>query len=80
MSNTTLSRRLAKLESQRLASGGIPIWCDDPSDMPATIAAMIEAGEIAEADICRCVHWTQAQAGPGILGHEGALALLDDAA
>ncbi len=75
----TLSRRLAKLESQSLASGGIPIWCDDPADMAATIAAMIEAGDLAEADICRCVHWTLAQAGPGILCHEDALALLDDA-
>lgn len=74
----TLSRRLTKLESQSLASGGIPIWCDDPADMAATIAAMMEAGEIAEADIGRCVHWTLAQAGPGILCHEDALARLDE--
>jgi hypothetical protein len=74
----TLSRRVAKLESVRMPSGAIPVWCDDPADMAATIAEMIKAGTLAEADIGRCIHWTQAQAGPGIL-HEDALALLDAA-
>lgn len=78
--NATLSSRLRKLESLRRGSGGIPIWCDDLSHMPATVSAMIESGEITEAEIGRCIHWTQAQAGPGILCHEDALALLDDPA
>lgn len=74
-----LSRRVAKLESLQNGSGAIPVWCDDPADLAATIAAMIEAGEITQADVGRCVHWTQAQAGPGILCHEDTLVLLDAA-
>lgn len=74
-----LSRRIAKLESLRVGSGAIPVWCDDPADMASTIADMIEAGEITQADICRCVHWTQAQDGSRSIPHEDALASLEAA-
>lgn len=74
-----LSRRVAKLESLRVGSGAIPVWCDDPADMAATIAGMIEAGEITQADICRCVHWTHARDGARSIPHEDTLASLDAA-
>lgn len=53
-----LSSRLARLETRRGAGGLIPVWCDDIGDMPATIDAMVVAGELQEADRPRCVYWT----------------------
>ncbi|WP_326910485.1 hypothetical protein [Bosea sp. (in: a-proteobacteria)] len=47
--------------------------------MAATIADMIETGEITQADISRCVHWTQAQDGARSIPHEDALASLEAA-
>jgi len=73
----TLSRRLGKLESLTKASGGIPVWCDDPGDVPTAVTAMIECGEIAESDRPHCVYWADTPAGCMALSHEDALAQLE---
>ena len=69
----SIATRITKLEV-RGGSGEIPIWCDDETDVPATIDAMIADGELQEADRPRCVHWSQMQAQAGC--HERALGIL----
>jgi hypothetical protein len=72
----TLSRRVARLESVN-GRGIIPIWCDDPADVSATIEDMLARGEIEPRDVerCICVCWTEADAVEG--RHEQALAEMD---
>ena len=41
----SIKARLAKLERHGM-TGGIPVWCDDEADVPATIQAMLAGGEI----------------------------------
>ena len=53
----------------------IPIGCDDPADMPATIDEILRAGELRPENIHTCVHWTKADAPAGT--HERALEELD---
>lgn len=68
-----LSSRLAKLETRHRTSGQLPVWCDDLSDMPAAIEAMVTEGELRDEDRRRCVHWTAiSETGR----HEAALAAL----
>jgi hypothetical protein len=69
----SIKARLAKLE-RGSPSDDIPVWCDEESDVAATIRAMVAAGEIAKTDVGRCVFWTIAKARTG--AHEGALAEL----
>ena len=38
----------------------IPAWCDLPEQVPATIDAMIAAGEIRSEERERCVFWERA--------------------
>jgi hypothetical protein len=69
-----IKARLAKLERD-FQIGDMPVfvWCDSEADIPATIKAMIAAGEITEADASRYVfvHWLSAKANIG--AHEAAL-------
>lgn len=69
----SIATRIMRLEA-RGGSGEIPIWCDDETDAPATIDAMIAEGELQEADRPRCVHWSQMRATEGC--HERALGIL----
>jgi hypothetical protein len=67
----SIDLRLRKLEAH--GNGDIAIWCEEASDVPATVEQMIANGEILEADRPRCVHWTVARI---VGGHERALAAL----
>ncbi len=69
----SIATRITKLEA-RGGAGEIPIWCDDETDVPATIDAMIAEGELQETDRPRCVHWMLMQAPAG--SHERALGIL----
>jgi hypothetical protein len=40
--------------------GEIPVWCDLPEEVPATIDAMVTAGEISPEERGRCVFWALA--------------------
>jgi hypothetical protein len=51
------------------------VWCNTPEEVPATIDAMIAAGEINPEDRRRCVFWELAAFAAG--GHEEKLSLLD---
>lgn len=69
----SIATRIIKLEA-RCGSGQIPIWCDNETDVPASIDAMIAEGELQEVDRPRCVHWSQTQAPESC--HERALGIL----
>jgi len=69
----SIATRIKKLEALG-GSGEIPIWCDDETDVPVTIDAMIDEGELQESERPRCVHWMQIQAPAGY--HERALGML----
>jgi hypothetical protein len=45
----TIRKRIAKLEARRQGHQ-IPIFCEEESEVPATVDQMIAAGELAEAD------------------------------
>jgi hypothetical protein len=49
-------KRIAKLEARRQGDQ-IPVFCEDESEVPATIEQMIAAGELTEADRVLCVYW-----------------------
>ena len=66
--------RLERLE-RSASTGDIPVWCDRPGEAPATIDAMIAAGEIGPEERGRCVFWELATYAPG--AHEAALGQLD---
>jgi hypothetical protein len=51
-----IKKRIAKLEARR-AGDQIPIYCEEESEVPATIDQMIAAGELAEADRALGVYW-----------------------
>jgi hypothetical protein len=51
-----IMRRLAKLEA-KLEGDQIPIFCDDESEVSATIDRMIAADELTESDRALCVYW-----------------------
>lgn len=71
---SAIETRLRKLERKNARQ--TLIWCDDPSEMDAIIAEMIEAGEISESDRVHCVHWENAKPEPGRMTHEDRLKLL----
>jgi hypothetical protein len=54
---------IGRLEKLEAGTGGdqIPIWCEDESEVPATIDRMIAAGELTEADRALCVYWLDCQ-------------------
>jgi hypothetical protein len=52
----TIKKRVAKLEARR-AGAQIPIYCEEESEVPATIDRMIAAGELADADRVLGVYW-----------------------
>jgi len=66
--------RLERLE-RSASTRDIPVWCDLPEEVPATIDAMIAGGEILPDDRGRCVFWEWDTFAPG--SHEAALSLLD---
>jgi hypothetical protein len=70
----SIKARLAKLEHHGM-TGGIPVWCDDEADVPATIQAMLAGGEITQSDVSRCVFWAHARCPAG--EHERSLEELD---
>jgi len=51
------------------------VWCDLPEEVPATIDAMVAAGDILPEDRGRCVFW--AWAAFLLCGHQEGLSLLD---
>jgi len=51
-----IKKRLTKLEARRNGDQ-IPIYCEEESEVPATIDQMIAAGELTEADRAFCVYW-----------------------
>ena len=53
---STIKKRLTKLEARR-EGDQIPIYCEEESEVPATIDQMIAAGELTEADRVFCVYW-----------------------
>jgi hypothetical protein len=53
---STIKKRLTKLEARRNGDQ-IPIYCEEESEVPATIDQMIAAGELTEADRVFCVYW-----------------------
>jgi hypothetical protein len=65
--------RIRKLEAYG-GTGKIPIWCDDDTDMPATIDEMIAKGELQKSDRPRFIHWARMQAKSD--HHERALGIL----
>jgi hypothetical protein len=69
----SIAIRIKKLEALG-RSGEIPIWCDDETDVPVTIDAMIDEGELQESERLRCVYWTHMRASAGY--HERALGML----
>ena len=75
--NRALERRVARLEVAAAPLRQIPIWCDrrDPAEYEVAIAAMIAAGEIAEADRSRCAPWWECACPPGT--HEAWLASVE---
>jgi hypothetical protein len=54
-------RRLAKVES-KIEGDQIPIFCEEESEVPATIDRMIAAGELTEAERPLCVYWLTVKA------------------
>ena len=66
--------RVAKLEGRQHLGGEIPVWCDQPTDMPGAVAEMIADGEITESDRSRCVFWAEISWSDG--SHEHALTVL----
>jgi hypothetical protein len=62
-----IERRLAKLEAKR-EGDQIPIYCEDESEVPATVDRMIAAGELGEADRVLCVYWLDCE-GPNAVTH-----------
>jgi hypothetical protein len=66
--------RLERLERSALA-GDIPVWCNTPEEVPATIEAMIAEREIRPEERGRCVFWERATSAPG--AHEARLGLLN---
>ena len=70
----TIRMRLERLE-RSAPTGDVPVWCDVPEKVPATIEAMIAEGEILPEERARCVFWERATFAPG--AHEAALGLLD---
>jgi hypothetical protein len=67
---TNHARRLEKLEG---SSSGRQffVWCDDESEVEATIAEMVKRKEIAASDRVHCVYWASAEAPAG--SHERGL-------
>lgn len=66
--------QLRKLEDR--GTDEIAIWCDEASEVPATVDQMIADGELLEADRPRCVHWQSVKkCAPGT--HERRLKQLD---
>ena len=51
-----MERRLAKVES-KIEGDQIPVFCEEESEVPATIDRMIAAGEITEDERRLCVYW-----------------------
>ena len=70
----TIRMRLQRLE-RSVPTGDIPVWCDLPEEVPATIDAMIAAGEISHEERGRSVFWECASFAAG--AHEAALSQLD---
>jgi hypothetical protein len=66
--------RLERLE-RSAPMGEIPVWCDLPEEVPATIDAMVTAAEISLEGRGRCVFWALAIFPLGT--HEARLDLLD---
>jgi hypothetical protein len=48
-----------------MPTGDIPVWCDLPEEVPATIDAMVAAGEILPDERGSCVFWELATFPPG---------------
>ena len=69
-----MKRRLAKLEA-RTEGDQIPVYCEEESDVPATIDQMIAAGELTEADRGFCVYWLDCT-GPNALSDADLMSLL----
>lgn len=70
----TIRMRLERLE-RSATTGDIPVWCDLPEEVPATIEGMVAAGEIRPEERERCIFWEWATFAPGT--HEAALSLFD---
>ena len=66
-----LEGRLSKLEAVAGTGRDILVWCDDEDQVEATVAAMIERGEIEATDRVHCVHWLRGRGQPG--AHERSL-------
>jgi hypothetical protein len=73
--NGAIEKRLAKLEASR-EGDQIPVWCEDESEVPATIERMIAAGELTEADRVLCVYWLDCQ-GPNAVTDAQLRSLLE---
>jgi hypothetical protein len=71
----SLEGRLLKLEAVANIGREIIVWCDDEEQFEATVAEMIERGEISAADCVHCVHWLRV--GPQSGQHERTLEDLD---
>jgi hypothetical protein len=66
----SITLRLARLEESN-PNSDIPVWCEDESEVEATITEMVKRKEIAANDRGRCVYWGRALAPVG--SHERAL-------
>jgi hypothetical protein len=71
----TIRKRIAKLEARRQGHQ-IPIFCEEESEVPATVDQMIAAGELAEADRALGVYWLNC-AGPNAVTDAELRSLLE---
>jgi hypothetical protein len=59
-----IKERLARLESGAVEPQ-IPVWCETPEQVEATIEAMIAEGEIRPDQRSQCMFWEHASFPPG---------------